>query len=174
MTEEEKKIYNRAINDVMKTFDIAVPVKKKSTFLVLQKIQSLRKPIGSADSTEIDRCAHFWAECLRHHKKERLILNRDLVAIKQALRRDGLAAVELALIGARYEEGNRDFNPSKYVRLSRVFNPEKMEYFINIGAGQVQKEKKAHARREIEKALEDSQGDEVNPMALKLVKGVTG
>lgn len=162
-----RETYNQAIDDVLSLLNTQIPKKNKSTYLVLAQIQSLKKPTGKLDCT---KSIELWEACLAKHKRRRKAFRLDQVKISQAIDTYGEEAVDLAIVGATHEPVSDKFNPSQYLSLSRIFHPEKIERFINIGAAYTEKCMKEKLKEELDqKRLEEEAMEEVNHKALELV-----
>jgi len=73
--------------------------------------------------------------------------------ISRALETYGAEAVRLAFMGAIYEPSSKEFNPANYLSLIRIFAPDKIERFINLGA---RAEEKIRIRKENQVKLDRS------------------
>lgn len=87
----------------------------------------------------------LWASVLEHYGGERALLETEREKIARAIQLHGAQAVRLAFLGQRYEPASDDFKPNRHLSLARIFNPQKFERFVSLGA---QADKKLKARAE--------------------------
>ncbi len=104
---------------------------------------------------QIERCSQVWLETLKFFKQERKILAIEKLRLGQALQRYDLESVELALIGLRYEKGNKDYDPAQHVYLDRVFRPDRFARFVGLGATEMNRRVK-EAVEKTSKALPEA------------------
>jgi len=149
--------YNQAIEDVLMLLNSQIPQKKRSTYLILKKIRSLKKSIEQQNY--IEECVVAWSECLVHFKIERKVTPRDKLALSRALERIDKDDVILALLGAQYEPPFDGFDPGLYLSLARIFDPSKIDRFINLGAKALTKRKRLAAIRPAPKVEEQEYVD---------------
>ncbi len=92
---------------------------------------------------EIDECIQEWGKTLTHHSIDKPP-NLDEVEIVRLIQKWGFEKTKLALAGAAFEESSKDYNPTKYVYISRLTKPDIFEKFVNLGAQNRPKERQFH------------------------------
>lgn len=93
-------------------------------------------PVSPKNATlgvEIEECVTEFRETLRFFKQGRTLLDVEKFAIGRAIQSHGVAAVKLALSGARYEPGSEKFKPADWVDLNRYLDPKNFKRFIGYG-----------------------------------------
>jgi hypothetical protein len=88
-------------------------------------------------STQLNLCRQTWLDTLKHFKQERKLLPNESLQLGQAIQRYGVEAVELALLGIRFEKGSKDYDPSQHVYLARILRPDRFERFVGLGAQEI-------------------------------------
>ncbi len=84
---------------------------------------------------ELKKAEEIWLDALKFHNANRAVLSeQEKQTLCRAIQGQGFDVVELALLGAKHEPASESYKPSRHLALSRVFNPEKLERFINLGA----------------------------------------
>lgn len=75
-----------------------------------------------------------WRNTLAHFKITRPLLEREREKLARMIKQHGETSVRYALLGPRGEKANGDFDPSQHLSLDRVFSPQRIERFINLGS----------------------------------------
>lgn len=83
---------------------------------------------------EVRECAEAWRETLRFYKAGRNLAPWEETQIARAIQHYGKGFVKAALEGVRYEGKGEGYNPANYLNLARVFDPTKIQSFVNLGA----------------------------------------
>ncbi len=99
---------------------------------------------------EIAQAEAAWLDCLAFHGAARPILATDQTVLTRNIQQRKIEAVLLAIAGMKHEPANDGFKPSNFISLSRLFDPEKFERFVNLGAAAKNKQeakKRADAHR---------------------------
>lgn len=101
--------------------------------------QSQQTSVSSSSSfsfskkEEIESSIEEWGKTL-----SRLEITKDPKldesVIAQLLARYGFDKTVLALLGAGFEEGSKDYDPKKHVSIRRLLKPDIFETFVNLGA----------------------------------------
>lgn len=123
----------------------------------------------------VQRCSQLWLETLKHFKQERKLLPTESLSIAQAIQRYGVEAVELALLGIRFEKGSKDYDPSQHVYLARIFRPDRFERFVGLGAQEINR--KTERLREVEELrleIERDKAIQAQPISQEEVAKVLG
>jgi len=124
--------------------------------------------------SDINKCKQLWQQSLAKWGAPRPILN-DEVGIAQAIQLHGAQAVMMALVGSKYEPATDSFNPGQHLSLVRVFDPRKIEKFINLGAAAIEKKRKEKAKEQADQYREENlYNTPINPRALKLLSNFKG
>lgn len=83
--------------------------------------------------SDIEHCSEVFRETLRHFKQGRTLTPSESHRIGQAIQANSAKAVELALIGARYETKSEKFNPEDWVDLTRYLSPKNFTRLLGLG-----------------------------------------
>lgn len=92
---------------------------------------------------EISALEEQWKHVLHCRGAPRPLYPGERSQLEQAVTLYGQELCSLALLGAQHEQGFDGFDPSNFLSLRRIFNPEKVENFFNIGARVREREKRA-------------------------------
>lgn len=122
----------------------------------------IQKPVFDISADAVRECKEAWGAALKHHKAERMLLASEELAIGRAIQRFGAEAVRLALLGAKHEPSSEAFNPSHHLSLARVFDPQKFERFVSLGA-QARKKLETRALVAAQSAGDEEPGVPVDP-----------
>lgn len=85
-------------------------------------------------SKELKSAEEIWEQTLAHFKAKRPVLERERVKLARMIQEHGFKVVEFALVGQRGEKPNENFDPAQHLSLNRIFDPQKIERFINMGS----------------------------------------
>lgn len=83
---------------------------------------------------EIQKCTKAWIDTLKHHGIDRKLMPHEETKIGSVVQQRGSDVVLLAFLGMKHEPAGEDYKPSRYVTLARVLDPQKFDYFVNLGA----------------------------------------
>jgi hypothetical protein len=83
---------------------------------------------------DVQECIAAWQGVLAKYGVERKLRIAEIQSIERMVAREGKGFVLLAFLGAKNEPSREGFNPGDYVSLVRVFDPLKIERFVNLGA----------------------------------------
>jgi hypothetical protein len=103
---------------------------------------------------QAQEAANAWSECLKKYGAERNLFPFEHVTLARNIQARGLDAVLLAILGQRYEPESETFKPSRHLSLNRLFDPEKFDRFVNLGA---QARKKLQEREQEQARLAEMQ-----------------
>lgn len=79
-------------------------------------------------------CELAWEQTLTHFKAKRPLLDREREKLGRMIQQHGSEVVQLVLAGPRAEKPNESFDPAQHLSLDRIFHPQKVERFINLGS----------------------------------------
>lgn len=115
---------------------------------VLAPVQKRERATAPLESGAIDRCKKAWAETRAHYGASEGILPTEELALGRAVQRWGGEAVELAIIGKRYETKDDRYDPAKNLSLSRILDPQEPARFERLHALGVQARNSKRAKEE--------------------------
>lgn len=119
---------------------------------------------------QIKEASEAWIECLKKWGAERELFPWEQVEFARNIQARGIEAVKLAILGQRYEPETETYKPSRHLSLKRLFDPQKFDRFVNLGA---QARKKLQEREQIQaqiaqtRSLPPEQEPTDNPEAIK-------
>lgn len=93
-----------------------------------------RKEETSNLGSQIETCCQTWKETLSHRGLSRELYAFEKAKVGRFIQQFGVEAATHALYGFRFEEPFDGFNPKGHLTLDRVFDREKIEKWINLGA----------------------------------------
>jgi hypothetical protein len=83
--------------------------------------------------TPIQACISEWEATLRHFGVNRTLRVGEDLLLSRAIYKHGHDDTILALIGCRYEQKTKSFDPAKCLSLDRIFRPTLFDKFVNLG-----------------------------------------
>jgi hypothetical protein len=99
-------------------------------------------------------CERVWVETMVHFQTHRPVMMHERPEIQRAIRRYGHVPVMYALFGMRFEEPTKTFDPKKYLKLQRCFDPKLFDKFVNLGAQERERERREEERLSISREAE--------------------
>ena len=94
---------------------------------------------------DVERAKTAWTECLSKHGAERELFTWEELELARSIQRFSIEAVLLAILGQAHEPGNEEYKPSRYLSLRRLFDPDKLERYVSLGA-QVRRQEQERER----------------------------
>lgn len=83
---------------------------------------------------QVKEASKAWEDCLKKHGAERVLFPYEHTEIARNIQARGIEAVQLAILGQKYEPESAEFKPSRHLSLKRLFDPQKFDRFVNLGA----------------------------------------
>lgn len=74
-----------------------------------------------------------WQQILSFFGASRSVFDWEAAEIGRAVQIYGAEAINLAFLGVKTEKKTERFDPAQYLSLKRVFDPLKIQRFINLG-----------------------------------------
>lgn len=91
-------------------------------------------PVKKEGRIFVDALSTTWKETLKHRGTDRKLFPFEEDDIFRAIKKYGAEAADQALYGFRFEESFTGFNAKNHLKLSRVFDAEKIQQWINTAA----------------------------------------
>ena len=95
-------------------------------------IEEGKKEEGKNVRSFVDALSITWKETLKHRGADRNLFPFEQDDIFRAIKKFGAEAADHALYGFRFEESFTGFNAKNHLKLSRVFDPEKIQQWISM------------------------------------------
>jgi hypothetical protein len=150
---------------------------------VPKKIQ-IQGELTDLDQNQFKILKSTWLECLEHYGGKRDLIPGEDIRLVRGMQAKGFEAVSLAILGMRHEPAGDGFKPSRHVSLVRLFDPQKFDRFVTLGAqARTQIQEREEQRRARQQALERFQsadpatesGDPVDREKIRaLISGALG
>lgn len=88
-------------------------------------------------ASDQNKCESVWMDTLEYFKAPRpskQLSYNERKCIAESIKQNGTNLTIAALYGRRFEARTESFDPGKHLAISRTFDPERMDVFINLSA----------------------------------------